>query len=54
MTEIRVWVSLFGEDVVAGTLYNHRRRGVESTTFITTVSTWIVHGPMRWIPSFHW
>jgi len=34
MTEVRVWVRLSGEDIAAGTLYNHRRRGVESTTFV--------------------
>jgi serine/threonine-protein kinase HipA len=34
MTETRVHVRLAGDDVFAGTLYNHRRRGVESSTFI--------------------
>lgn len=38
MTEVRLFVRLAGADVPAGTLYNHRRRGVESTTFIYDAS----------------
>ena len=33
MTEVRVYVSLDGRDVLAGTLYSHRRRATESATF---------------------
>lgn len=31
--EVEVWVSLGGEDVLAGRFWAHRRRGVESATF---------------------
>jgi len=33
VTEVQVWVSHEGQDVHAGTLYTHRRRGTESATF---------------------
>lgn len=33
MTEVQVYVSLGGRDVLAGTLYSHRRRATESATF---------------------
>lgn len=32
--EVEVWVSLGGEDVLAGHLWAHRRQGVESATFV--------------------
>jgi serine/threonine-protein kinase HipA len=34
MTEVQVFVRVSGADAPAGTLYTHRRRGVESATFI--------------------
>jgi hypothetical protein len=34
MTDVRVSVRISGQDVHAGTLYHHRRRGTESTTFM--------------------
>jgi serine/threonine-protein kinase HipA len=34
MTEISVYVRLVGVDLLAGTLYPHRRRGTESATFV--------------------
>jgi len=33
VTEVQVYVSLDGRDVLAGTLYSHRRRATESATF---------------------
>ncbi len=33
MTEAQVWAVAAGQDLRAGTLYSHRRRGVESSTF---------------------
>ena len=33
MSEVQVWVSQGDQDVHAGTLYTHRRRGAESATF---------------------
>lgn len=33
MTEVQVYVSIAGADVLAGTLYSHRRRASESATF---------------------
>lgn len=33
MTPVEVWVRIDGEDVVAGTLYSHRRRQVEAASF---------------------
>ena len=33
MTEVQVYVSIDGRDVLAGTLYAHRRRATESATF---------------------
>lgn len=33
MSEVQVWVRHQGQDVHAGTLYTHRRRGAESATF---------------------
>ncbi len=34
MTDIQVYVAIDGEDVLAGTLYAHRRRGSESASFV--------------------
>ncbi len=36
MTEVQVYVANDGVDVLAGTLYSHRRRGAESATFVYT------------------
>jgi serine/threonine-protein kinase HipA len=33
VTELQVYVSIDGADVLAGTLYSHRRRGTESATY---------------------
>lgn len=33
MTQVEVYVALDGDSVLAGSLYSHRRRGTESTTF---------------------
>lgn len=38
MTDMRLFVRMPREDVLVGTLYSHRRRGVESTTFIYAAS----------------
>lgn len=40
MTEVQVYVAVGGDDVLAGTLYSHRRRGLESATF-TYTSTYL-------------
>ena len=40
MTEVQVYVAVGGGDVLAGTLYSHRRRGLESATF-TYTSTYL-------------
>jgi len=40
VTEVQVYVAVGGDDVLAGTLYSHRRRGLESATF-TYTSTYL-------------
>jgi serine/threonine-protein kinase HipA len=40
VTEVQVYVAVGGGDVLAGTLYSHRRRGLESATF-TYTSTYL-------------
>ena len=42
MTDVRVYVSLAGRDVLAGTLYSHRGRGTESATF-TYAAEFLAH-----------
>ena len=43
MTDVRVNVSLAGENVPAGVLFSHRRRGSESATF-SYVSDYLARG----------
>ncbi len=44
MTETQVWAVVEGKDVRAGTLYAHRRRGVESSTFAYVPEYLAAHG----------